>query len=229
MIHSGSRNLGYKVAQNYNDTAKKLNKKWYSNVPEKFDLAFLPINSKEGKLYINEMNYCKEFARLNRKLMMDKVIKIFNDCKDFSFPIKCYEDQRIDIAHNYAAIENHFGKNVWVHRKGATLARKGTIGIIPGSQGTTSYIVIGKGNKDSFHSCSHGAGRKMSRTKARNSLDLDEEKRILEDKGIIHSIRNKKDLDEASSAYKDILTVMDNQKDLVDIKHELTPLAVIKG
>jgi len=116
-----------------------------------------------------------------------------------------------------------------VHRKGAIRVRKGELGIIPGSQGTASYIVIGKGNHESFMSCSHGAGRKMSRTKAKNDLNLEEEKKKLDDKGIIHSIRHQKDLDEASSAYKDIDVVMEEQKDLIDIFVKLLPLAVIKG
>jgi RNA-splicing ligase RtcB len=118
---------------------------------------------------------------------------------------------------------------VMIHRKGATLARQDTIGIIPGSQGTKSYIVKGLGNEESFMSCSHGAGRKMSRTKAQNELNLEEEIRKLDEKGIIHSVRHKNDLDEASGAYKDIDVVMNNQKDLVEILVELTPLAVIKG
>ena len=135
----------------------------------------------------------------------------------------------INIAHNYAAIENHFGQNVIVHRKGATLARKGTTGIIPGSQGSSSYIVEGLGNKESFMSCSHGAGRKMSRTQAKNDLNLEKEIKILDEQNIIHSIRSKKDLDEATSAYKNIDEVMENQKDLVKIKVKLRPLAVVKG
>lgn len=135
----------------------------------------------------------------------------------------------INIAHNYAKYENHFGQNVIVHRKGATSAKEGEIGIIPGSQGTASYIVEGLGNPESFMSCSHGAGRKMSRTRARNELDLENERKILEDQGILHSIRHESDLDEASSAYKDIDEVMENQSDLVKIKVKLTPLAVVKG
>ena len=116
-----------------------------------------------------------------------------------------------------------------VHRKGATSARDGQVGIIPGSQGTASYIVKGKGNPESFMSCSHGAGRTMSRSVARRTLDLGEEQEKLNKLGIIHSIRNPQDLDEASSAYKDIDEVMKNQSDLVDIEEKLRPLAVIKG
>jgi len=133
----------------------------------------------------------------------------------------------IDIHHNYAAIEHHFNQDVWVHRKGATLAREGTTGIIPGSQGTHSYIVKGKGNPDSFNSCSHGAGRQMGRKQAKRELNLADEQALME--GIVHSVRNQGDLDEAPSAYKDIEEVMANQQDLVEILVTLTPLGVLKG
>jgi tRNA-splicing ligase RtcB len=231
MIHSGSRNLGKQVADHYNKVAKELNKKWYSSVPEKYDLAFLPIDSKEGQAYIREMNYCVEFALANRRLMMERIKDIFKkECMpDYPELANFTFEPMINIAHNYASMENHFGENVMVHRKGATLARKDTIGTIPGSQGTKSYIVKGKGNLDSFQSCSHGAGRKMSRSKAEKELNLEEEIKKLDDQGIIHAIRGKKDLDEASGAYKSIDVVMKNQKDLVEVLVELTPLAVIKG
>jgi tRNA-splicing ligase RtcB len=223
MIHSGSRNLGFTVANHYNKLAQELNKKWFSSVPEKWELAFLPLDSDEGKAYLREMNYCVDFALANRNLMM-RII-----CDIFEKETNCECVEPINIAHNYATMENHFGHNVMVHRKGATLADKKTIGIIPGSQGSASYIVKGKGNSESFNSCSHGAGRKISRTKAINELDLEQEIKSLDDKGIIHGIRNKKDLDEAPGSYKDISVVMENQKDLVDIQVELKPLAVIKG
>jgi len=233
MIHSGSRNLGKKVADYYNNIAKDLNGKWFGSIPANYDLAYLPVDSQIGQDYIKEMNYCVGFAYANRKLMMDRVVEIFYDqIPDFEISVPTrgnYELGEINIAHNYASLENHFGQNVWVHRKGATLARKDTIGIIPGSQGSKSYIVRGKGNKESFESCSHGAGRLMSRTKAKNELNLEEEVKRLNDKGIIHSIRGKSSLDEAPSAYKDIDIVMENQKDLVDILVQLSPLAVIKG
>jgi tRNA-splicing ligase RtcB len=116
-----------------------------------------------------------------------------------------------------------------VHRKGATRAEDGEIGIIPGSQGTPSYIVRGKGNDESFRSCSHGAGRRMGRKQAQRQLDLNYEQKRLNEQGIIHSIRSRRDLDEASSAYKDIDEVVDNQLDLVEVIVELRPLAVIKG
>jgi tRNA-splicing ligase RtcB (3'-phosphate/5'-hydroxy nucleic acid ligase) len=224
MIHSGSRNFGLQVAKYYNELAIKLNEKWYTSVPKKHELAFLPIDSEEGKDYYNEMSYCVEFALANRKLMMERIKECFvNAIKDVSF------EEMINIAHNYARFENHFGVDVMIHRKGATLAREGTIGIIPGSQGTSSYIVKGKGNKDSFESCSHGAGRKMSRGKAIGTLNLEEEIKKMNDLGIVHGIRSKGDLDESMSAYKDIDVVMEEQKDLVDIMVKLKPLAVIKG
>ena len=233
MIHSGSRNLGYKVAKHYNKLAQKLCKQWYSNIPEfkgEDGLAFLPLDSEEGQMYLREMNYCVDFALANRELMMARIKEIFKKelHKEFSDNYWLY-DNLINIAHNYASLENHFGQNVMVHRKGATLARDNTIGIIPGSQGTSSYIVKGKGNKESFESCSHGAGRKMSRTKARKTLNLEEEIKNMNDKGIIHGIRTQKELDESASAYKDIDVVMEEQKDLVEILVKLKPLGVIKG
>jgi tRNA-splicing ligase RtcB len=170
------------------------------------------------------MRYCTEFALANRKLMMERI----QQAVAATLSEVTYEPI-INIAHNYAAWETHFGTKVIVHRKGATSAKAGETGIIPGSQGTKSYIVEGLGNPDSFMSCSHGAGRLMSRAAAIRNLDLNEEKRKLDDLGIIHSIRGKSDLEEASSAYKDITQVMAFQSDLVNIKTELTPLAVIKG
>ncbi len=228
MIHSGSRNLGYKVANHYNKLAVELNENWHTQIPKKQGLAFLLLDSDEGRAYIDEMNYCVEFAFANRKLMIDRVLQGMEHvlAKD---GILFEYDEMINIAHNYAAMENHFGHNVMVHRKGATRARLDEIGIIPGSMGTKSYIVKGKGNKDSFQSCSHGAGRTMSRSKAKETLNLDDEIAALDALGVIHGLRNVGDLDEAPSSYKDIAVVMDNQKDLVDIAVELSPLGVVKG
>lgn len=229
MIHSGSRNIGLKVASYYNKIAIELNEKWHSVVPKSWELAYLPIDSEEGQNYIREMNYCVEFALANRKLMAERIKDAFYNAGAFEYETPNNFNEEINIAHNYAAQENHFGENVWVHRKGATLAKKGTIGIIPGSQGTSSYIVEGLGNTESFKSCSHGAGRKMGRKQAERTLNLAEEQKKLDDKGILHAIRGIHDLDEASGAYKDIEDVMENQKDLVEILVKLEPLAVIKG
>ena len=224
MIHSGSRNLGLQVAKHYNQLAIELNERWFSIVPKKWELAFLPKDSKWFGAYIDEMNYCVQFALANRQLMMERIKESVSEILQ-----NTEYDPMINIAHNYAAIEHHFGKNVMVHRKGATRARLDELGIIPGSQGTSSYIVRGLGNKESFESCSHGAGRKMGRKQAQRELDFDAEKKRLDDLGVVHGMRNKNDLDEAAGAYKDISVVMENQKDLVEIVVELTPLAVIKG
>ena len=224
MIHSGSRNIGLKVAQHYNKLAQTLNEEWYSSVPKNHELAFLPFYSNEGRMYMAEMDYCLDFAKVSRGIMMIEVLDII-----FQHANGVTPTDPIDVHHNYATMEHHFGKNVMVHRKGATSAKEGQLGIIPGSQGTSSYIVKGKGNEESFKSCSHGAGRAMGRKQAQRELSLENEIKILEDQGIIHSIRNEKDLDEASNAYKNIETVMEEQKDLVDIVVKLTPLAVIKG
>ena len=226
MIHSGSRNFGLKIANHYNKLAQELCTMWYSDIPPikgQDGLAFLPLNTNEGRNYMDAMNYALRFARENRRIMMRDIQDIFETQHDIKFT------EEINIHHNYASIENHFGHNVVVHRKGATSAKEGQLGIIPGSQGTCSYIVKGKGNINSFMSCSHGAGRKMSRKKAKNELNLEEEIKKMNDKGIVHSIRHKDNLDEASSAYKDIDVVMEEQKDLVDIVVKLTPLGVIKG
>ncbi len=224
MIHSGSRNLGKRIADHYNRIAVQLNERWCSSVPKKHQLAFLPIETPEAKQYRHEMDYCVQFALANRQWMMERVQEVFLEIlRDATY------EPMINIAHNYAAMENHFNRNVMIHRKGATRAREGQLGIIPGSQGTRSYIVKGKGNRDSFASCSHGAGRKLGRKQAIRELDLEKERTTLEEKGIIHSIAEAGDLDEAPGAYKDIDVVMENQKDLVEIVVALEPLAVIKG
>ena len=223
MIHSGSRNFGYTVAKYYNNVAKALNKKWFSSVPAQADLAFLPMGTTMGMEYMDAMEFAVEFALANRRRMLKRVEEILYNVG------KITVGKPINIAHNYAQYENHFGKNVIVHRKGATSARKGEIGIIPGSQGTSSYIVEGLGNPDSFTSCSHGAGRLMSRTKAKTDLDLATEQRRLDELGVIHDLKTKDALDEAAGAYKDIDIVMENQSDLVRIVTKLSPLAVVKG
>jgi len=224
MVHSGSRNFGLQVAEHYNKIAKKLNALYYSSIEAKVDLAFLPFETDEARLYYKEMRYCTEFALANRKLMMERIQQVVSDMLG-----GVVFEPMINIAHNYAAWETHFDTKVIVHRKGATSAKEGETGIIPGSQGTKSYIVEGLGNPESFMSCSHGAGRVMSRAAAVKKLDLEEEKRKLDELGIIHSIRGKSDLEEASSAYKDIAQVMAYQSDLVKIVAQLSPLAVIKG
>jgi tRNA-splicing ligase RtcB len=224
MVHSGSRNLGFKVANYYNRLAIKLNQQWRSKIPAKWQLAFLPIDSEAGRTYLSEMRYCVEFAYANRKLMMERVQAAL-----LSVVQPVFFDKLINIAHNYAAMETHYHKQVMVHRKGATRAKAGEIGIIPGSQGSPSYLVRGKGNPESFASCAHGAGRRMGRKQAQRQLDLAGEQRKLDDQGIIHTVRSTRDLDEAAGAYKNIEQVIDNQLDLIEVLVELRPLAVIKG
>ncbi len=224
MVHSGSRNIGYQVANHYNKLAIKLNAKWKSDIPKQWQLAYLPLNSKKGHQYKMEMDFCVGFALANRELILEKIKDTFLAfCSPVTF------SQTINIAHNYAAEETHFNRKLVVHRKGATRARPGETGIIPGSQGTESYIVSGKGNSESFSSCSHGAGRRLGRKQAQRQLDLQQEIKKLDKLGILHGIRSKKDLDEAASAYKDIKSVISNQEDLVDVLVTLKPLAVIKG
>jgi tRNA-splicing ligase RtcB len=221
MLHSGSRHIGYTVADYYDKIARFWNEKWFSEtLPE---LAFLPIETPMAKDHLKEMNFCVQLAFANRKAIMDRMMEaVLSVRPETTF------DTVINIAHNYAAFENHYGEDVVVHRKGATRAYAGEIGIIPGSMGTKSYIVEGLGNPESFMSCSHGAGRRLSRSAAFKTLSLKDEAAMMEAKGIIHGLREN-GLDEAPSAYKDIDVVMENENDLVKPIVELVPLAVVKG
>jgi tRNA-splicing ligase RtcB len=222
MIHSGSRHFGKEIADRYAYKAKRLCEMFYADtIP---GLEFLPIQVQEAKDYWNAMNYCVAFAFANRQLMMNQICEIIQK----RVPDAIFEPM-INIAHNYAAWEHHFNSDVIVHRKGATRARKGEIGIIPGSMGTCSYIVEGLGNPDSFESCSHGAGRQMGRKAARFNLDLKEQQRIMDSQNIVHFMKQQDQLDEAPGAYKNIKTVMNNQADLVRPLHQLWPIMVLKG
>lgn len=225
-IHCGSRNFGKRVCDHYNNEAKKLNKRWHSSVNEKWDLAFLPIGTYEARAYIEEMKVAMAFAFENRRLISERIKEAFTDVIDCSF----YDD--LDINHNYATVENHFGQNVWVHRKGAICVRKGQKGIIPGSMGTSSYIVEGLGNPDSFNSCSHGAGRSMGRLEASRTLNPVECNKSMD--GIIFdgwgtNRKGEIDLGEAPEAYKNIEDVMHLQEDLVKPIVKLKPLGVVKA
>lgn len=220
MVHSGSRNFGFKTAKIYHDLAKRLCERWNIPLPDP-DLAYLPMSDIAGQEYHKAMSFCLEFAQANRALMMRRIMEILNVATG-AVPLS-----EVNIHHNYAALENHYGVDVWVHRKGAIRARKGEFGIIPGSMGSSSYIVSGLGNPMSFCSSSHGAGRRMGRKEAQRSLKLDEEVAKME--GIVHGLRGKKNLDEAPGAYKDIDEVMENQKDLTNILVCLHPIGSIKG
>lgn len=224
MIHSGSRNIGKQIADHYNKMAKKQNQDAGYPIPPSWDLAYFENGDPNFDLYLKEMQYAVDFAQRNRDVMAEQVKAVIREVVasvKFSDPI--------NIAHNYAVLEEVGNKKVMVHRKGATSAKNRQVGIIPGSQGSASYIVEGLGNVDSFSSCSHGAGRKMGRKAAQRELDLNVEIARLDDLGIVHGIRHQKDLDEAAGAYKDIESVMDNQKDLVKILVKLIPLGVVKG
>lgn len=225
MVHSGSRNFGYKVANHFNSVAKELNNKWNNPIPVKYDLAFLPLETREGQDYFAWMNLALNFAAENRQRMlavvMDSLSKSVPSCQ-FRTPVNAH--------HNYASMEQHFEKEVVVHRKGAIRAAKGDLGIIPGAMGSFSYIVEGLGNPESFQTCSHGAGRVVSRKKARETIA--QEKTILDLKqlGVVLGKSKKDDISEESRfAYKDIEQVIDNQLDLVKPVKKLKTLAVIKG
>jgi tRNA-splicing ligase RtcB len=225
MIHSGSRNLGKRVAEHFDNVAKEINRKLYSVVPPSWDLAFLPIDSDEASQYLEAVEYCCSYAELNRSVMLELAVESFCEIMDCCLP----DAQPLDVRHNYVAKETHFGEEVFVHRKGAVRAYEGRLVIIPGSQGTKSFIAKGLGNPDSFLSCSHGAGRKLSRSAAKKSLDLEEQKAIMDSLGVVHGICSASDLDESPGAYKDISQVMENQNDLVAPLVTLTPIGVVKG
>jgi tRNA-splicing ligase RtcB (3'-phosphate/5'-hydroxy nucleic acid ligase) len=232
MVHSGSRNFGFKTAKHFNDRARELNAAWYSAIPSP-DLSFLPPGNPVAGEYMTAMNFCLEFAKENRRRMLlrvlDAIAEVVDaaDMKEAALNAAFDPNPGIDVHHNYAAMENHFGRNVLVHRKGAIRVREGDVGIIPGSMGSASYIVRGLGNPDSFMSASHGAGRRMGREAAKKNLILADEKAKMG--GIVSGLRNQSDLEEAPGAYKDIEDVMKNQVDLVSITTKLLPLANIKG
>ena len=223
MIHSGSRNLGYRVANHYNRIAAQATGR-HKLFPLSWQLDYLTVDSGEGRSYLREMEYCVRFAAANRRAMMDRVQELLADLQPGVEFTAFY-----DVAHNYAAVEEHFGRRVVVHRKGATRAAAGDIGLIPGAQGSHSYVVRGLGNAESFSSCSHGAGRRLGRKQAQRQLDLRAEIARLEERGILHALRHRKDLEEAAGAYKDIDEVMAHQQDLVRVVTTLHPLAVVKG
>lgn len=231
MLHSGSRNLGKQVCDHYNKIAEKLNEKWCSVVTKDQELAFLPIDSDEGQEYKRAMDFALDFARQNRHHMMEKVKSItFNLIDKHIGGISKAILNEVNAHHNYAVYEHHFGENVIVHRKGAIRARKGDVGIIPGSMETPSYIVEGLGNPDSFDSASHGAGRTTSRKKAKAMFSVEDMIKRLDDKNIILQCKNKGDaVDECGLAYKDIDEVIENEKDLVKVTEKVTQIGVIKG
>ena len=221
MLHSGSRGLGNRIGNYFISLAKKDMEKWMIHLPDK-DLAYFPQGTEHFEQYMIAVSWAQEFARINREIMMKHILEVLLK----NFPFMKVEKQAINCHHNYVEIENHYGQNVYITRKGAVRARKGDLGIIPGSMGAKSYIVRGLGNEESFHSCSHGAGRVMSRTKAKQLISLEEHRKAT--KGV-ECRKDKGVLDESPRAYKDIDKVMEAQKDLVEILHSLKQVVCIKG
>ncbi|MDO5418043.1 MAG: RtcB family protein [Lachnospiraceae bacterium] len=230
MIHSGSRHFGKSVCDYFHGKARELNRKWHSQVPDEYRLAFLPVDTAEGQQYLNWMNLSMDFARENREKMMlavkavlEKWIGRYTQLNlEFSGDINCH--------HNYASLETHYGKEVWVHRKGAVRAENGELAVIPGAMGSYSYVVMGKGNPESFCSSSHGAGRQYSRSGAMKAFSCEEVITDLARQGVVLGKRGKADVaEECRFAYKDIETVMDNQTDLVVPVKRLKTVGVVKG
>jgi tRNA-splicing ligase RtcB len=221
MLHSGSRNIGKELAERHIATAKSLHK--LNELPSP-DLAYFIQGTDEFRAYWHDLDWAQKYAMKNREIMMARLLKsfnrMFNDQREFRPEIK------VNCHHNYVAVEEHFGDRVYVTRKGAINAADGTFGIIPGSMGAKSFIIKGLGNPQSFNSCSHGAGRKMSRTKAKAKYTIDDLKaqtagvECRKDKGVV---------DEIPSAYKDIEEVMRAQSDLVEVVAELKQVICVKG
>lgn len=220
MLHSGSRNIGKVLAEHHISKAKKLIHN--QDIPDP-DLSVFLANTEEMKEYRHDLFWAQRYAMLNRKLMMQLLLR---GMREF-FPIeKIIPQLEVWCHHNYVSEEFHFGENVLVTRKGAISARQGEMGIIPGSMGARSFIVSGKGNPESFNSASHGAGRKMSRGAAKRYFTVED---LEEQTAGVECRKDKEVLDEIPGAYKDIQKVMDNQKDLVEIIAELKQVLCVKG
>lgn len=224
VLHSGSRGVGNGIAQRHIETAKGLMKRYFIELPDP-DLAYFAEATPECDAYLKDLQWCQDYAFQNRIEMMNRCLKDLSHAIGFS-GLPLTRLMEINCHHNYVEKENHYGENVFVTRKGAVRARETDYGIIPGSMGTRSYIVQGRGNEASFHSCSHGAGRRMSRTEARKrftAVDLEDQTRGVEcrkDLGV---------LDEIPGAYKDIDKVMEDQSDLVTVVATLKQVLCVKG
>ncbi|MBX9797746.1 RtcB family protein [Sphingomonas sp.] len=222
MLHSGSRGVGNAIGSFFIELAKQDMRKWHINLPDE-DLAYFPEGTDHFDDYVEAVGWAQDFAALNRRMMMTNVIAALR--VQIAKPFEA-ELEAVNCHHNYVTRENHFGENVLVTRKGAVRAAKGVLGIIPGSMGAKSFIVRGLGNPESFDSCSHGAGRIMSRTEAKKLVTLDEHIRDTE------GVECRKDagvIDETPRAYKPIEAVMAAQADLVEIVHTLKQVVCVKG
>ncbi len=222
MLHSGSRGVGNAIGSFFIELAKQDMRKWFINLPDE-NLAYFSEGTDHFDDYVEAVGWAQDFAALNRRTMMTNVVRAIRTV--IAKPFEA-ELEAINCHHNYVQKENHFGENVLVTRKGAVRAAKGVMGIIPGSMGAKSFIVRGRGNADSFDSCSHGAGRLMSRTEAKKQFTLDDH--ILATEGV----ECRKDagvIDETPAAYKPIEKVMAAQSDLVEIVHTLKQVVCVKG
>ena len=230
MIHSGSRHMGKSICDYFHNVARELNKTYHSFVPEEYRLAFLPVNTKEGKQYIRWMNLALDYAYENRAKMLSKVCEIVKEQIEKHTEKDVLFHGEINCHHNYASLENHYGANVWVHRKGATRVRLGEMAVIPGAMGSYSYVVEGKGCQETFHTSSHGAGRNYSRTGAKQAFSVEQVMVDLKEKGVILGKRKKNDVaEECRFAYKDIEEVMSEQQDMVTVLRKLKTVGVVKG
>jgi tRNA-splicing ligase RtcB (3'-phosphate/5'-hydroxy nucleic acid ligase) len=223
MLHSGSRNVGNKLAQCHMDTAKDLAKLAQTTLPDP-DLAYFVAGTPEFAAYWRDLQWAQDYAKANRDVMMSRTLRVIE--KHLGGGKKIKPSIAIDCHHNYAEREVHFGEEVYVTRKGAVRARTEDYGIIPGSMGAKSYIVKGKGNAQSFCSCSHGAGRIMSRSKAKNTYTLDD---LLVQTAGVECRKDAELIDEIPAAYKPIDLVMANQADLVEVIATLKQVVCIKG
>ena len=224
ITHSGSRGVGNRIGEYFIERAKKDMKKQGVGL-EDSDLAYITENTQEFDDYIQAVRWAQIYAKENRRLMGQRCLDVLRE-RRFHLPKFKIIDQVIDIHHNYVEKENHFDEEVWVTRKGAVRAEQGDLAIIPGSMGARSFIVRGKGNPESFKSCSHGAGRAMSRKQARESISMKDFKKSME--GVEARI-NIDVIDEAPASYKNIDDVMAAQQDLVEIVHEMKQILVLKG
>jgi tRNA-splicing ligase RtcB len=223
MLHSGSRGPGNRIGQFFIQKAKEEMERWFIHLPDR-DLAYLPAGSEYFQDYCDAVSWAQTFAFSNRTVMMEQVMSALRH--GFNRPDLAVTDVAVNCHHNYISRERHFGEDVIVTRKGAVSARKGEFGIIPGSMGARSFIVKGKGNLESYHSCSHGAGRKMSRTEAKKTFTLEDHIRATEG---VECRKDEDVIDETPMAYKDIEAVMKAQEDLVEVVAELKQVLCVKG
>jgi tRNA-splicing ligase RtcB len=225
-LHSGSRGVGNRIGNHYIRRAQEICRKRNIALPDR-DLAYLSEGTEEFENYLRDLHWAQHFALLNREEMMDRMLReLSHNVYGEGGHEAELERQRINCHHNFTQVEHHFGQDVWVTRKGAIEARAGMRGMIPGSMGTRSYIVTGLGNAQSFDSAPHGAGRRMSRTKARAAFGMKDLEAAMAG---IEFRRSKVLLDEIPGAYKDIDHVMENARDLVRIDHTLRQIINCKG